>query len=219
MLAGNHFPSGNQIFPLEYLYGLDFKMNNEGRAKCFLFSTIFVSILIHSNHGLANSAGFEIEEIITAIKQDIQTARIAGAGSPNFEIESVNAVLTVLSSVTHKGSLVIKVAGVEQQAQVQTLDRGSYHKLSFTFSPSGTPSFSPESSFGLVEPINIIKSSMRKAYNNPPSANLDTFTIFFQFAIEKSGDGGLSFNIIDVNDLKAQSISTHSVTIYMKLGK
>ena len=81
------------------------------------------------------------------------------------------------------------------------------------------PGFSPESSFGLVEPINKIKSSLRKAYNNPPSSKLDAFTITLQFAIEKASDGGFSFNIIDVNDLKAQSIATHYVTIYMKLGK
>ena len=189
------------------------------RARRFLLLLIFFLLSIQSNYGLASSAEFEIDEIITAIKQDILTARMTGAGSPNFEIESVNAVLTVLSSVSTKGSLVIKVAGIDQQSQIQESFRGSYHKLSFTFSSSGTPNFSPESSFGLVEPINMIKSSMRKAYNNPPSSNLDAFTISLQFAIEKTSDGGISFNIIDVNDLKALSIPTHSVTIYMKIGK
>ena len=196
-----------------------YKMIIESRLKSCLFLLIFVSILFNSNYCLANSAEFEIDEIITAIKQDIQTARMTGAGSPNFEIKSVTAVLTVFSSVSRKGTLAIKVAGIDQQVQIQELARGSYHKLSFTFSSSGTPNFSPESSFGLVEPINKIKSSMRKAYNNPPSTHLDSFTISLQFAIEKTSDGGLSFNIIDVNDLKAKSISTHSVTIYMKIGK
>jgi len=30
-------------------------------------------------------------------------------------------------------------------------------------------------------------------------------------------DGGFNFNIIDVNDVKAQNIATHYVTIIMKL--
>ena len=44
---------------------------------------IFVSILILPDFGIAYTAEFEIEEIITAIKQDIQTARMTGSGSHN----------------------------------------------------------------------------------------------------------------------------------------
>ena len=187
------------------------------RLKSCLFLLIFVSILINSNYSLANYAEFEIDEIITAIKQDIQTARMTGAGSPNFEIETVTAVLTVVSNVSHKGNLSIKVAGIDQQNQ--TLLQGSYHKLSFTFAPSGKPDFSHESSFGLVEPLNLIKTSMRKAYNNPPSANLDTFSISLQFAIEKTSEGGIGFNIIDVKRFQSQSVVTHSIVIKMRLGR
>ena len=181
------------------------------------FWLIIVSLLILPNLGMAYTAEFEIEEIITAIKQDIQTARMTGSGSPNFDVESVSVALTVVSAISHKGVLIVKVAGFDQEAQNQKLEQGSYHKLSFTLTPQGTPGFSPESSFGLVEPINKIKSSLRKAYNNPPNSKLDGFTIRLQFAIEKLSDGGFNFNIIDVNDVKAQNIATHYVTIIMKL--
>jgi hypothetical protein len=181
------------------------------------FWLIIVSLLILPNLGMAYTAEFEIEEIITAIKQDIQTARMTGSGSPNFDVESVSVALTVVSAISHKGVLIVKVAGFDQEAQNQKLEQGSYHKLSFTLTPSGTPGFAPESSFGLVEPINKIKSSLRKAYNNPPSSKLDGFTIKLQFAIEKVSDGGFSFNIIDVKDIRAQNIATHYVTIKMKI--
>jgi hypothetical protein len=181
------------------------------------FWIIFVSMLILPNFGMAYTAEFEIEEIITAIKQDIQTARMTGSGSPNFEVESVSVSLTVVSGISHKGVLIVKVAGFDHEAQNQKLEQGSYHKLSFTLTPSGSPGFAPESSFGLVEPINKIKSSLRKAYNNPPSSKLDGFTIKLQFAIEKVSDGGFNFNIIDVKDIRAQNIATHYVTIKMKL--
>jgi hypothetical protein len=192
-------------------------MNLKGIIKSIFFWAIFVSILIHSNFGTAYAAEFEIEDIIIAIKKDIQTVMMTGAGSPNFEIETVKTVLTVVSKVTQMGSLMIKVAGFDHEAPNRTLEQGAYHKLSFTFTPSGTPGFSPESSFGLVEPINKIKSSLKKAYNNPPSSKLDAFKITLQFAIEKGSDGGFSFNIIDVNNLKARSIAIHYVTISMKL--
>ena len=181
------------------------------------FWLIIVSLLILPNLGMAYTAEFEIEEIITAIKQDIQTARMTGSGSPNFEIESVSVALTVVSAISHKGVLIVKVAGFDHEAQNQKLEQGSYHKLSFTLTPSGTPGFAPESSFGLVEPINKIKSSLRKAYNNPPNSKLDGFTITLRFAIEKLSDGGFNFNIIDVNNVKAQNIATHYVTIIMKI--
>ena len=142
---------------------------------------------------------------------------MTGEGSPNFEVETVKVVLTVVSTMTHNGILMIKVAGFDYDAQYQNTEQGSNHKLTFTLKPSGTPGFSPDSSFGLVEPINKIKSSMRKAYNNPPSSKLEAFTIKLQFAIEKLGEGGFKFNIIDLKDLTARKIGTHSVTIKMKL--
>jgi hypothetical protein len=176
-------------------------------------------MLIHSNFDISYAAEFEIEDIITAIKKDIQTVRMTGRGSPNFEIEDVKVVLTVVSKVTQIGSLMIKVAGFEKEAPNRTLEHGAHHKLSFTFTPSETPGFSPESSFGLVAPINKIKSSLKKAYNNPPSSKLDAFKITLQFAIEKESDGGFNFNIVDVNKLKARNIAIHSVTISMKLDQ
>ena len=139
-------------------------MNLKGIIKSIFFWVIFVSMLIHSNFGRAYAAEFEIEDIITAIKQDIQSVMMNGSGSPNFEI-----------------------------------------------------GYSPQSSFGLVAPINKIKSSLGKAYNSPPSSKLDTFKISLQFAIEKGKDGGFSFNIIDVNNLKARNIAIHYVTISMKI--
>ncbi len=187
------------------------------KLKTISLRVVFVSIFFLSIFNTAYAAEFEIEEIITAIKQDIHTARLTGEGSPNFEVETVKVVLTVASTITHNGVLLIKVAGFDYDAQNQKSEQGSYHKLTFTLTPSGTPGFSPDSSFGLVEPINKIKSSMRKAYNNPPSSKLSAFTIKLQFAIEKGGDGGFKFNIIDLKDLIARNIATHSVTIKMKL--
>ena len=186
-------------------------------VKRICFWLIIHSMLILPNIGMAYTAEFEIEEIITAIKQDIQTARMTGSGSPNFDVESVSVALTVVSAISHKGVLIVKVAGYDPDAESQKLNQGTYHKLNFTLTPSGAPGFAPESSFGLVEPINKIKSSLRKAYNNPPSARLDGLSVKLQFAIEKVSDGGFSFNIIDVKDIRAQNIATHYVTIKMKL--
>ena len=193
-------------------------MNLKGITKSTFFWVIFVSMLIPANLCIAGAAELEIEDVISAIKKDIQTVMMTRAGSPNFEIENVKAVLTVVSKVTQIGSLVIKVAGFDHEASNHTSDQGAYHKLSLNYTPKEIPGFSPESSFGLVAPINKIKSSMKNAYNNPPSSKSDTFKITLQFAIEKGSDGGFSFNIIDVNNLKARNVAIHYVTVSMKLA-
>jgi hypothetical protein len=50
------------------------KLDLKSTVKKKSFWIIFVSMLMLPNFGLAYTAEFEIEEIITAIKQDIQTA-------------------------------------------------------------------------------------------------------------------------------------------------
>ena len=185
--------------------------------KIIWLCVIFSTVPIISVFSAAYSAEFQIEEIITAIKQDIQTARMTGEGNPNFTIETVKVDLTVVSTETRKGTLNMKVAGIDLESRNGELDRGARHKLSFTLTPTGSPGFFPEASFGLVEPINKIKSSLRKAYNNPPSSELNRFTIKLQFAIEELNDRGFQFNVFDVNEFRAQNIPIHQATIKMKL--
>jgi hypothetical protein len=179
-----------------------------------VFSTVQVSIFNHSY-----AAEFEIEEVITAIKQDIQTAMMTGIESPNFDIETVYLSLTLVSIVSQKGMLRIKVAGFDREEPNQAINHGGYQKINLNITPNVEHSYLPESTYGLAEPIYKIKSSIRKAHLNPPNFQLDTFTIKLEFAIEKSNNRGFQFNVIDLNDLKAQAVKTHSLTINLKLRK
>ena len=180
----------------------------------FLGLTINLSVV-----DMAFSAELEIDEIITAIKQEIQTANATESGSPNFEIETVDVVLAVVSTETERGGLDMKIAGFGGDVQYEASTPKSFHVLSFSFPPTGTSGFSPEASLGLVEPIKKVKSSLRRAYNSPPSFKMETFTVTLQFAIEKRMDGGINFTIIELEDLKARRIATHQLTLHMKIKK
>jgi hypothetical protein len=169
--------------------------------------------------GVAYSTEFDIDEIITALKQEIQTANITELGSPNLNIEAVDVVLSVFSTESEKGELYMKIAGFGSEVHYEILNPRSVHNLSFSFQPTGESGFSPEASLGLVEPIKKVKSTLRKAYNTPPSFKIEEFTFRLEFAIEKSMDGGFSFKIIELEDLKAQNITTHQITIHMKIKK
>ena len=188
------------------------------KAIKVLYATILFLFTINmSVIGVAHSTEFEIDEIITAIKNEIKTANIAEFGSPNFKIETVNVSLTVVSTETEKGSLAVKIVGYADEARNETLASKSHHNLSFSFQPTGTSGFSQEISLGLVEPIKKVKSSLRKAYNSPPSFQMEAFTFKLEFAIEKSMDGGIRFKVIELEDLKAQNVTTHYITINMKI--
>lgn len=181
------------------------------------FSLFFLLIICFSATPKAYSSEFEIDEIITAIKNEIKTANLSDLGSPNFKIENVDVALTVVSTETKKGALAVKIVGYDNEADNEVLNSKSYHKLSFSFRPTGASGFSPEISLGLVEPIKVVKASLRKAYNTPPNFQMEGFIFILEFAIEKNTEGGISFTVIELNDLKARNVITHNITIHMKI--
>jgi len=166
---------------------------------------------------IAHSGEFEIDEIITAIKNEINTANISELGSPKFTIENVKVALTVDSTETEKGSIAVKIVGLSNRFEDEPSTSKSYHNLSFSFQPSDSSGFSPEISRGLVEPIKRVKSSLKKAYNTPPSFQMEGFTLKLEFAIQQHADGGIRFRILELEDLKAQKIATHQLKLHIQI--
>ena len=187
--------------------------------KIIYFSILFLLTVNISAVAVAHSTEFEIDEIITAIKNEIKTANLSELGSPNFIIEKVNVSLTVVSTETEKGLSAVKIVGYSDEVGNGNLATESFHNLSFSFQPSGASGFSQEISLGLVDPIKRVKASLRKAYNTPPSFKMEGFTFKLEFAIGKNMDGGIRFRVIQLEDLKAQNIKTHYITIHMKIQK
>jgi len=197
--------------------GLNLKMIKQSVIRIIYFFIFFLLTINLSVIRIAHSSEFEIDEIITAIKNEIKTANISELGSPKFTIETVDVALTVVSTETEKGALAVKIVGSGNQVDNGASTSKSYHNLSFSFQPTGASGFSPEISLGLVEPIKRVKSSLRKAFNSPPSFQMEGFTFKLEFAIEQNIDGGIHFRILGLEDLKAQGIATHHLSIHMKI--
>ena len=184
------------------------------------FSIFFFMFLINlAVTNIAHSAEYEIDEIITAIKNEIKTANISELGSPNFKIETVDVDLTIVSTETEKSALAVKIVGYDNEADNEIFTSKSYHKLSFSFQPTDASGFSSEISLGLVEPIKKVKAALRKAYNSSPIFQMKKFTFKLEFAILKSSDGEVNFTVIELNDLKARNINTHYINVHMKFQK
>lgn len=168
-------------------------------------------------YGVAHASEFEIDEIITAIKNEIKTADIAELGDPKFTIEAVDVALTVFSTETEKGALAVKVAGFSYAFDDTISPAKSYQNLSFSFKPTESSDFSSEISLGLVDPIIKVKSSLKKAFNTPPNFKMEKFKFKFEFAIEEDMDEGIRFKILELENVKAQNIATHRLTVHLKI--
>lgn len=193
------------------------QMIGQKAIKIIYFSIVFLFAINLSVIAIAYAVEFEIDEIITAIKNEIKTANIPDLGSPNFTIEAVDVALTVVSTETEKGALAVKILGFGNEVDNGEPTAKSYHNLSFSFQPTGASGFSSEITLGLVESIKRVKSSLKKAYNTPPSFQMGKFKFKLEFAIEQDMDGRIHFRILELDDLKAKDIATHYITIYMKI--
>jgi len=178
----------------------------------------FLAAMNLSPIGIAHAGEFEIDEIITAIKNEINTANIPELGNPKFTIEMVKVALTVDSTETEEGAIAVKVVGLSNGFEEALSTSKSYHNLSFSFQPSDASGFSPEISRGLVEPIKRVKSSLKKAYNTPVSFQMEGFTLKLEFAIQQHVDGGICFRILELEDLKAQNIATHQLKLHINIS-
>ena len=58
---------------------------------------------------------------------------------------------------------------------------------------------------------------MKKACNTPPRFQMEGFKFKLEFAIEQNMEGGAHFRILELEDLKAQNIATHRVTVHLKI--
>ncbi len=48
---------------------------------------------------------------------------------------------------------------------------------------------------------------------------MEGFTFKLEFTIEKGMDGGIRFKVIALEDLKALNVTTHYITIHMKIKR
>lgn len=188
------------------------------RGMKFIIYFIFLQLTINLSYiTISHSSEFEIDEVVTAIKNEIQTVNNSELGSPNFIIETVDVALSVASKEMEKGALVLKIVGFSNEVDNGTSAVKSYHKLNYTFQPTETSGFSTEISLGLVESIKKAKSSFRKACNTPPILQMDGFTFKIEFTIVQNMDDRIHFKILGLEELKAQKIATHHVTLHIKI--
>ncbi|MFY9704802.1 MAG: trypco2 family protein [Desulfobacterales bacterium] len=189
-------------------------MSRSYKITLWLFICV-VSILSWS--GRSYGAYFEIDDILDALKKEIQTAQAAAKETRRFEIEKVELQLSVSSNKASNGEVKLEVVGSDYNGPVQPKITQSYHRIYLSFYPNDFITFPAELSSGLVEVIKNAIDSLNKSYLSPPSFNFDTFTFDVVFAIVKWKNGEIKFVTTNLGQLISSSIPTHRLTVHMSI--
>jgi hypothetical protein len=174
-----------------------------------------ISILSWS--GQSYGAYFEIDDILDALKKEIQTAQAAAKETRRFEIEKVELQLSVSSDKASNGEVKLEVIGSDVNDPVHSKITQSYHRIYLSFYPNDLVTFPAQLSSGLVEVIQNAIDSLNKSYLNPPGFKFDTFTFDIVFAIVKWKNGDIKFVTTNLGQLISSSIPTHRLTVHMSI--
>jgi hypothetical protein len=174
-----------------------------------------ISILSWS--GQSYGAYFEIDDILDALKKEIQTAQAAAKETRRFEIEKVELQLSVSSDKASNGEVKLEVIGSDVNDPVQSKITQSYHRIYLSFYPNDLVTFPAQLPSGLVEVIQNAIDSLNKSYLNPPGFKFDTFTFDIVFAIVKWKNGDIKFVTTNLGQLISSSIPTHRLTVHMSI--
>ena len=160
---------------------------------------------------------FELDEVINAIKQEIETARTLENGPPKLIIEQVDIYLSVYTKEELNRSTSVKVSGFAGSADRGSVN-GTKQSLSFVLIPSGEPEATKNPRRGLVQAIQRVVANLKNAADEPPVFILGSFTFTLQFAVEKRADGGIHFNLFNLKTPRARGL-THTIVIKMALAE
>jgi hypothetical protein len=185
---------------------------------CIMFY-IFVSwlVVLFAARTHAEIVEFELDEVINAIKQEIEAARALETGPPRLIIEQVDIYLSVHTKEEFNRSTSVKVNGFAGSADRGSVS-GTKQSLSFVLMPSGEPEVSKNPRRGLVQAIQRVVSKLKNATDEPPVFDLGSFTFTLQFAVEKRSDGGIYFNLFNLKTPRAKGL-THTIVIKMALAE
>jgi hypothetical protein len=175
-------------------------------------SLIFVS-LVFAAVSIADATEFGIEEVLNAIKQEIQTARQQDTGSPTLKIDKVEVELSVVTKKDAGGGIKVVVLGFTLGAE-SAAETTNSQKIQIALIPEGLTPVASTPELGLVAAIREVKSALRNTLNTPPPFKLDKLTFEIEFAVEKKADGKINFVIVDLTGARNVK-ATHKVKIEM----
>lgn len=188
------------------------------RARRAVICATILGLAIISQSPLALAKGFPVNQVIAAIKSEINSARLARRkGGHSLEIISVDVTLTAVA--TYEGEFGIKleipivgrVGGILANLGGQLANT---QIISLTLVPEGGPILVGGSkNLGLLPAIQSVKAAMQTEAKDDFRLELQKFAFEVQFAITKTEQGEVKFLFVDAKaaheDIAIQRIQFH----------
>ena len=187
------------------------------KVKRSLWVIVPFLLILVGNPGHCHGMYFDVDEVLEALKHEIQTAQSLESGVPRLEIGKVELWLSVFSESTDKEAVELKIVGTDEANSLEPAPSVSHHTIYLSFDPNYFTDFTSEMSSGLVEAVSEAKASIKKTYLTPPNMTLNSFTFTIHFAVMKKKTGVIHFVTTDLGRLKARSIPTHKLTVHMAI--
>ncbi len=167
--------------------------------------------------GKAEIVEFDLDDVVNAIKQEIETVRAAESLTPRLIIDNVEIYLAVFTREEMNRSTSVKVGGFSGDPGSGSVS-GTRQNLSFILVPSGEPESRKYSKRGLVQAIQKVVSDLKSSLNEPPNYDLTTFTFTIEFGLQKNADGGIRFDLVNLGPLRSKGL-THRILIRMVVAE
>ena len=188
-----------------------------GRVKRSLWCIVPVLLITLGASDLCQGSFFEVDEILDALKNEIQTAQSLESGVPRLEIDKVELWLSVFSETSEKDTVELKIVGTDEIDSQQPSPAVSHHTIYLSFNPNYFTDFTSEISSGLVEAITEAKASLKKTYLTPPNMTLNSVTFTIKFGVMRKKSGIIQFVTTDLQRFSVRSIPTHTLNIHMSI--
>jgi hypothetical protein len=194
------------------------------RRPSITFSVIFYTLVtcISFFAGVSRSLadGFPVEQVIEAIKYEINGARLAREKQDvAFKIASVDVVLTAVAKYEGDLGIKLEIPVVEKIGDVWGSLKGKLEntqKISLTFKPEGgAVHIGGSANLGLLPAIVSVKSAMRAAAAGDLRLGLQTFKFEVQCVVTRTAEGGIKFLFMDTA-AAYENLAVQYITIFME---
>ena len=170
------------------------------------------SSLVH-----AEIVEFDLDDVVNAIKQDIETVRATQSVSPRLMIDIVEIYMAVFTREELNRATSVKVGGYAGDPATGSVS-GTRQNLSFTLVPAAEPESRKYAKRGLAQAIQKVVSDLKRSLSEPPNYDLTTFTFTLEFGLQRHTDGGISFDLVNLSPLRSKGL-THRILIRMQLAE
>ncbi len=168
------------------------------------------SSLVH-----AEIVEFELDDVVNAIKQDIETVRATQSFASRLVIVNVEIYLAVFTREELNRGTSVKVGGYAGDPATGSIS-GTRQNLSLTLVPAAEPENRKYAKRGLYQAVQKVVSDLKRSLSEPPNYDLTTFTFNLEFGLQRHTDGGIAFDLINLGPLRSKGL-THRILIRMEL--